>query len=56
MTIIPAVKITDPKKKNEMILYARSLGCKAVHSEIYQGMCIESNDRKATKKIKELLE
>lgn len=51
--LISTVQITDPEKKNELIIYARSLGCKAVFCEEYKGMSIQSNDRKTTKQIKQ---
>lgn len=51
--LISAVKITDVEKKNILILYAQSLGCTAVYSEKYKGMCIETSTKMQKKLIKE---
>ena len=51
--LIPAEKITDGEKKNDLIVYAQTLGCKAVYHEMYKGMCIEISTKLQEKLIKE---
>lgn len=57
--LISAVEITDEEKKNELILFARSVGAKAIYSITCKGMAIECYDnqmyKKINKKIKDLI-
>ena len=50
--IISATSITDEDKKNELIIYAQSLNCKAVYSESYKGLAVDTLKTKADKLIK----
>lgn len=50
--IISATSITDEDKKNELIIYAQSLKCKAIYSEYYKGLAIDTLETKADKLIK----
>ena len=56
--LIPTQHIIDKDKKNELILYANDLGAKAIYSDRFKGMAIETNNgeiaRKIKNKIKEL--
>lgn len=56
--LVSAEKIKDGNKKNELILYAQSIACKAVYCEGQRGMSIQVDTKKQKKlietKIKEL--
>ena len=55
---IDATKITDGGKKNELILFAREIGCKAVYNPKTEGLEIEAYSPEKVvqinKKIEEL--
>lgn len=50
--LVSAKKIKDGNQKNNLILYAQSLGCKAVYCEQFEGMAIQVD----TKNQKKLIE
>lgn len=55
---ISATSIKNKERKNDLILYARSIGCRAVQSRKCHGLAVEcqTNEQKAQieQKIKEL--
>lgn len=53
---IETTDITDGNKRNELILYANSLGCKAVYNPRNNGMDIEVVSSEKIKKIKDKIE
>lgn len=53
---IETPEITDGNKRNELILYANSLGCKAIYNPRNNGMDIEAQGSEKIKKIKEKIE
>ena len=50
--LVPATKITDSEKKNELILFANSIGAKATFVESLGGMAINCNNQKQEKEVK----
>lgn len=57
---ISATSIKNKERKNDLILYARSIGCSAVQSRKYNGLAVEyktnGQKNKIEQKIKELKE